>query len=283
MRRQHDLRRRLLLRQSGGRPTCDRSRRPSARLILGHRTKTLAGAAGRTVFQRCKALLPRLAELAPPAIRTAGPMPSTGTCSTTASAIRKTRKSLLMAPLTPPVMWRGVRRDAGMAVMSGIRPHPVLPGLPRRQAEAIETLLAGNEDDSQSGAQRPTSWKSPKTDDASLRQVPPARRPARYPSPPPVDEARPSSKAKAGCVACHPHPWFYDARKRSTAGLGTGVEYDVPSPGRSLALRTLSASRRRVVAGGDDRRLQPPRTPRQTPPISARTKLADLLVYLKSL
>ena len=43
----------------------------------------------------------------------------------------KNTKSLLTAALTPPVMWRGVRADAGMAVVSGIRhiqfAHTVAP------------------------------------------------------------------------------------------------------------------------------------------------------------
>ena len=45
-----------------------------------------------------------------------------------------------MASLTPPVMWRGVRADAGMAVTSGIR-HIQFAHPSTDQVDAIECYL----------------------------------------------------------------------------------------------------------------------------------------------
>ncbi|MFZ5833649.1 MAG: hypothetical protein ACOY3P_26475 [Planctomycetota bacterium] len=137
----------------------------------------------------------------------------------------KDTKNLLMAALTPPVMWRGVRADAGMAVRAGIHHIQFVEPKPE-QAEAIEAYL--------------TSMKSvpsphlnadvlefPKTDDASCSKC---HNPG-VPRGSPTESARRGKaifEGKAGCATCHPHPTF-TAMREVDPGLGSGVPYDIPS------------------------------------------------------
>jgi cytochrome c peroxidase len=137
----------------------------------------------------------------------------------------KNTKSLLMAALTPPVMWRGVRADAGMAVRAGI--HHIQFAEPRPdQARAIEAYLA-----SMTAVPSPhldaEVLERPRTEDASCAKC-------HYPG---VPRGRLTASArrgkvifegKGGCATCHPHPTFA-AQRKADPGLGSGVSYDIPS------------------------------------------------------
>ena len=190
----------------------------------------------------------------------------------------KNTKSLLMAPLTPPVMWRGVRRDAGMAVESGIR-HIQFARPSPEQAEAIERYLLEMKT-TPSPELNANVLESPKTDDASCAKCHRPGVPRGI-----LSAAGRRGKAlfegKAGCVACHPHPWF-TTRETVDGGLGTGVEYDVPSlveawrsapylhHGDGLSLEETIVDFNLLGRRGNTADLSP-------------AELADLLVYLKSL
>jgi len=137
----------------------------------------------------------------------------------------KNTKSLLMSALTPPVMWRGTRADAGVAVREGIRhiqfvePHP-------GQAQAIEDYLLQMKA-VPSPHLNAAVLETPKTEDASCAKC-------HYPGVPRgtlTDAARRGKaifEGKAGCATCHPHPSFTSLRTVDP-GLGSGVPYHVPS------------------------------------------------------
>jgi cytochrome c peroxidase len=88
-------------------------------------------------------------------------------------------------------------------------------------------------------------------------------------------------EGKAGCVACHPHPTF-TTRQRLDPGLGTGIEYRVPSlvecwrtapylhNGDALALRETITDYNHQQTRGKTRDL-------------SEAELNDLLEYLRSL
>jgi cytochrome c peroxidase len=137
----------------------------------------------------------------------------------------KNTKSLLLSAVTPPVMWRGVRGSAGMAVRTGI--HHIQFATPAAgQAEAIEAYLH---------ALRPVP--SPALDasraqplvttDASCGQC-------HVPGEPvgaltaAARRGQALFRGKAGCAECHPAP-LYTNMKTVDPGLGAGVAYDVPS------------------------------------------------------
>lgn len=190
----------------------------------------------------------------------------------------KNTKSLLMAALTPPVMSRGVRADAGMAVASGIR-HIQFSEPSPEQADAIEQYLLKMKS-------VPSPYliadvlESPKTDAQSCSKC-------HYPGVPRgtlTESARHGKtlfEGKAGCSACHPHPYF-TSMQTVDAGLGTGVKYDVPSlveawrtapylhHGEALSLEEAITDYNHLQVRGKTRSLTP-------------TELADLLEYLRSL
>jgi len=137
----------------------------------------------------------------------------------------KNTKSLLMSALTPPVMWRGVRRDANAAIRSGV--HHIQFATPAPgQAEAIEAYLL-NMKAVPSPFLNASTLEPPKTEDASCAKchVPGVPRGT-------LSGAARRGKAifegKAGCVQCHPHPTF-TSQQQVDPGLGSGVSYDVPS------------------------------------------------------
>jgi DNA-binding beta-propeller fold protein YncE len=137
----------------------------------------------------------------------------------------KNTKSLLMSALTPPVMWRGVRSDSRMAVRSGI--HHIQFAEPRPdQVDAIEQYLLGMPA-VPGPALNADVLESPKTEEASCAKChyPGVQRGT-------LTEAAARGKAifqgRAGCAACHPHPLF-TSMDRVDPGLGSGVQYDVPS------------------------------------------------------
>ena len=137
----------------------------------------------------------------------------------------KNTKSLMMATLTPPAMWRGVRADAGMAVRAGIK-HIQFAAPEPGQAEAIEAYLEAMK-------ATPSPYldagrvESPKTGEASCGKC-------HHPGVPrgTLTESARRGKAlfegKAGCVTCHPHPYF-TTMESVDPGLGSAVLYDVPS------------------------------------------------------
>jgi len=137
----------------------------------------------------------------------------------------KNTKSLRMAPLTPPVMWRGVRADAGMAVDAGIR-HIQFAEPPPEKARAIEAYLRTMKI-VPSPALNADVLEAPKTDDPSCAKC-------HNPGVPRgtlsngAQRGKRLFEGKAGCSACHPHPYFTTMRTVDP-GLGTGVCYDVPS------------------------------------------------------
>lgn len=137
----------------------------------------------------------------------------------------KNTKSLLMSALTPPVMWRGVRADASAAIRAGI--HHIHFATPRQeQADAILQFLV--EMPAVPGPSLNADvLESPKVEEASCAKC-------HYPGVPRgtlTPAARRGKKifeGKAGCAACHPHPYF-TSRQTVDPGLGAGVSYDVPS------------------------------------------------------
>jgi cytochrome c5 len=139
----------------------------------------------------------------------------------------KNTKSLLMSALTPPVMWRGVRADARTAIKAGI--HHIQFGAAKpdpKHAEAIEAYLRHMpvEPSPHLNAEQ---LETPKNQDAScakchLPGVPRGTLTAA------AQRGKLIFEGKGGCETCHPHPLF-TIRKSVDAGLGTGVQYDVPS------------------------------------------------------
>jgi mono/diheme cytochrome c family protein len=137
----------------------------------------------------------------------------------------KNTKSLLMAPLTPPAMSRGVRADAGMAVASGIR-HIQFSEPSDEQAEAIEEYLLEMKA-VPSPLLNADVLESPKTDAASCAKChyPGVLRGTLTES---ARRGKTLFEGQAGCFTCHPHP-HYTSMQTVDAGLGTGVKYDIPS------------------------------------------------------
>lgn len=190
----------------------------------------------------------------------------------------KDTKSLLMATRTPPVMWRGVRENAGVAIRAGI--HHIQFAEPTGEvATAIEAFL-----DAMPEVPSPhlnsAELEPPRTDDASCTKC-------HFPGVPRgvLTEAARRGKAlfegRAGCVRCHPHPNFTNGRQVDP-GLGSGVEYDVPSlvevwrtapylhGGEALTLREAITDHNLLRRRG------------QTADLT-ESELEDLLAYLRSL
>ena len=137
----------------------------------------------------------------------------------------KNTKSLLMSALTPPVMWRGVRADAGVAVRAGIHHIQFVEPLPE-QAEAIDAWLLHMRA-VPGPALDAGAVEGPKTEEANCMKC-------HYPGVPRGQLTAAARRGKvlfegrAGCAACHPHPTFTSMEKVDP-GLGSGVRYDVPS------------------------------------------------------
>ncbi len=137
----------------------------------------------------------------------------------------KNTKSLLGAPYTPPMMWRGVREDAAMAARAGIE-HIQFAEPTDQAVEAIEAYLRSMKP-MPSPRLNTQTFESPKTSDPSCLLC-------HYPGLPRgmLSEGARRGKAlfegKAGCVECHPHPWFTN-QKQTDPGLAAGTAYDVPS------------------------------------------------------
>jgi len=190
----------------------------------------------------------------------------------------KNTKSLLMAALTPPVMSRGVRADAGLAVEAGIR-HIQFSEPSPRQVAAIEQYLR-EMPAVPSPALDADSLESPKTEAPSCAKC-------HYPGVPrgrltaAAQRGKALFEGRAGCAACHPHPYF-TSLQTVDAGLGTGVAYDVPSlvevwrtapylhHGDALSLEDTLTDFNHLQLRGDTRSL-------------SAAELADLLAYLRSL
>ena len=137
----------------------------------------------------------------------------------------KDSRSLLMSALTPPVMWRGVRPNAAAAIRAGM--HHILFSPPRQQeARAIEAYLRAMS--AVPGPALNAAVLEPsRLDDASCAKC-------HMPSVPRGKltgsgrRGKALFKGKAGCATCHPHPLF-TTLKKADPGLGSGVEYDIPS------------------------------------------------------
>lgn len=137
----------------------------------------------------------------------------------------KNTKSLLMSALTPPVMWRGKRADAAAAVLGGIR-HIQFASPKPGQEEALLAYLTSMKA-TPSPRLRADEFEAPKQQEPSCMKC-------HYPG---VPRGRLTEQAlrgkglfegKAGCAACHPHP-FFTTCQQVDPGLGSGVLYDVPS------------------------------------------------------
>jgi DNA-binding beta-propeller fold protein YncE/cytochrome c peroxidase len=137
----------------------------------------------------------------------------------------KNTKSLLLSAVTPPVMWRGVRGSAGLAVRTGI--HHIQFATPAAgQAEAIEAYLRSLRP-VPSPALDASRAKPLVNNDASCIQC--------HVPGEPVGALTPAARrgkalflGRAGCAECHPPP-LYTNMKTVDPGLGAGVAYDVPS------------------------------------------------------
>ena len=137
----------------------------------------------------------------------------------------KNTKSMLMSALTPPVMWRGVRADAGTAVRAGI--HHIQFAEPQpEQAQAIDAYLLHMKATPGPSLDADT-LERPRTDQPSCAKCHCPGVPRGV-----LTAAARRGKAifegKAGCAACHPHPTFTSGEKVDP-GLGSGVAYDVPT------------------------------------------------------
>lgn len=190
----------------------------------------------------------------------------------------KDTKSLLMATRTPPVMWRGVRPNAGAAIRAGI--HHIQFAEPTDEvATAIEAFL-----DALPEVPGPAldfhELEVPKTDEASCAKC-------HFPGVPrgvlsgAARRGKTLFEGRAGCVRCHPHPNFTNGRQVNP-GLGSGVKYDVPSlvevwrtapylhSGEALTLREAITDHNLLQRRG------------QTGDLT-EAELSDLLAYLRSL
>lgn len=190
----------------------------------------------------------------------------------------KDTKSLFMATRTPPVMWRGVRENAGAAIRAGI--HHIQFAEPTEEiATAIEAYLDAMPE-VPSPALDARESEAPKTDDASCAKC-------HFPGIPRgvLTAAARRGKAlfegRAGCARCHPHPNFTNGTQVDP-GLGSGVKYDVPSlvevwrtapylhSGEALTLREAITDHNLLQRRGHTADLTP-------------DELDDLLAYLRSL
>ncbi len=190
----------------------------------------------------------------------------------------KNTKSLLMAALTPPVMSRGVRADAGMAVAAGIR-HIQFSEPSPQQTEAIEQYLREMKA-VPSPYLNAGELESPKTEEESCAKchVPGVPRGVLTPS---ARRGKELFEGRAGCSTCHPHPHF-TSQQTMDAGLGTSVKYDIPSlieawrtapylhHGDALSLEETLTNYNHLQLRGKTSDLAP-------------SQLADLLEYVRSL
>jgi cytochrome c peroxidase len=189
----------------------------------------------------------------------------------------KNTKSLLMSAWTPPVMWRGVRQDAAAAIQAGIHHIQFAESLPG-QAEALEAYLRSM-----------TPVPSPSLNAGVLDTVS-AEEPlcatchvgkTRGTLTEAARRGKVIFEGKAGCVQCHPHP-FFTTGQQVDPGLGSGVVYDIPSlievwrtapylhSSDALTLRETITDFNLMQQRGHTRDL-------------TEQELDDLLAYLKSL
>ncbi|MCX7819451.1 MAG: hypothetical protein N2652_09650 [Kiritimatiellae bacterium] len=120
----------------------------------------------------------------------------------------KNTKSLLLAPFTPPAMWRGVRGNARDAIRAGMRHMLGEPEDLAREA-AIEAYLR---------SLRPVSIATAvASDDPAEAERGPSETARR---------GRALFHGRAGCVQCHPPPWYTAMRAVDPGG---GVAYDIPT------------------------------------------------------
>lgn len=137
----------------------------------------------------------------------------------------KDTKSLLMAALTPPVMWRSVRADAAGAIRAGMH-HIQFAEAPEAVANDLEAWLRSMPV-VPSPALDARRLESPKTDEPGCAKC-------HFPGVPRGELTAAAKRGKAlfedraRCVGCHPHPLFTTGRQVDP-GLGSGVPYDVPS------------------------------------------------------
>jgi cytochrome c peroxidase len=189
----------------------------------------------------------------------------------------KNTKSLLMSMLTPPSMWRGVRKNAGVAVRAGFH-HILFAEIRPDQAEAIEAYLLHMKT-VPSPFLDASQIETPKTEQGCVKcHAPGVRRGVLTPA---ALRGKTIFEGKAGCVKCHPHPLFTTMQKVDP-GLGSGVLYDVPTlievwrtapylhSGDALTLRETITDFNFMQKRG------------QTKDLSEQ-ELNDLITYLKSL
>jgi len=137
----------------------------------------------------------------------------------------KDTKSLLFAPMTPPAMWRGVRADVRAAIRAGIE-HMLEGPTDHERIAALDAYL-------RSLRPIPSPWLDPSRpievpagrSDCQLCHDPARPRGALNAA---ARRGRELFRGKAGCVECHPPPWFTTMRS-ADPGLGNGIEYDIPS------------------------------------------------------
>lgn len=190
----------------------------------------------------------------------------------------KNTKSLLMATLTPPAMWRGVRPGAMAAIQAGFR-HIEFAEPQSNAAEQVEAYLRDMR-----AVPSPDldarSLEPPRTNSASCAKchVPGVPRGTL------TDAARRGKalfEGRAGCAACHPHPTFTTG-KQADPGLGTSVQYDIPSlvevwrtapylhSGEAITLRAAVIDHNFLQRRGRTREL-------------TEQEVEDLLAYVRSL
>jgi len=136
----------------------------------------------------------------------------------------KNTKSLLMSALTPPAMWRGVRKNAAEAIRAGIH-HILFTEIRSDQAEAIEAYLLHMKS-VPSPYLDAGKTEAPKTEQGCVKcHTPGVQRGVLTQA---ALRGKKIFEGKAGCVKCHPHPLFTKMEKVDP-GLGSGVLYDVPT------------------------------------------------------
>jgi len=137
----------------------------------------------------------------------------------------KNTKSLLMATLTPPAMWRGIRADAMTAIQAGF--HHIEFTEPRAGEAADVATYLQEMRTVPSPFLNAFALEPPRTNSASCAKC---HRPG-VPRGTLTEAARRGKalfEGRAGCAACHPHPTFTTG-KQVDPGLGAGVPYDIPS------------------------------------------------------
>jgi cytochrome c peroxidase len=190
----------------------------------------------------------------------------------------KNTKSLLMATLTPPAMWRGVRPGAMAAIQAGFR-HIEFAEPQSNAAEQVEAYLRDMRAVPSPDLDART-LEPPRTNSASCAKchVPGVPRGTL------TDAARRGTalfEGRAGCAACHPHPTFTTG-KQADPGLGTSVQYDIPSlvevwrtapymySGEAITLRAAVIDHNFLQRRGRTREL-------------TEQEVEDLLAYVRSL